>query len=217
VTPSDPDQATTAQARDAATEHRLRVLVADERRDALDALAALLRGLGHQTLPAAISLAEVGERIEEHGPDVALVRLHEDYEHALQLIVRLVAEADVPVLALLDAEDPDFVTAAAREGIYAVAQPVTAASVQGAIEIAVRRHAEAQQLGEQVDQLETALPRRAVIERAKGILMERHGIDDDEAFERLRTQARSTNRKVVDVARAVVDGHALLPRSPNGE
>ena len=94
---------------------------------------------------------------------------------------------------------------------------MTAASVQGAIEIAVRRHAEAQQLGEQVDQLETALARRAAIERAKGILMERHGIDDDEAFERLRTHARSTNRKVVDVARAVIDGHALLPPSPNGE
>ena len=94
---------------------------------------------------------------------------------------------------------------------------MTAASVQGAIEIAMRRHAETLKLGEQVDQLETALARRAVIERAKGILMERHGIDDDEAFERLRAHARSTNRKVVDVARAVGDGHALLPRSPNGE
>ena len=110
MTPLDPEQATSAQARDAATERRLRVLVADERREALDALAELLRELGHEVLPAAINLAEVAERIEEDGPDVALVRLHEDDDHALRLISRLVAEADVPVLALLDEEDPDFVT-----------------------------------------------------------------------------------------------------------
>ena len=168
MTPLDPEQATSAQARDAATERRLRVLVADERREALEALAELLRGLGHEALPAAINLAEVAERIDEHGPDIALVRLHEDDEHALRLISGLVAEADVPVLALLDEEDPDFVTAAARKGIDAVAQPVTAASVQGAIEIAMRRHAETQQLGEQVDQLETALARRAVDRAREG-------------------------------------------------
>jgi AmiR/NasT family two-component response regulator len=50
-----------------------------------------------------------------------------------------------------------------------------------------------------------------VIERAKGILMERHGIDDKAAFQLMRDHARSGNRRVVDVARAVVDGHALLP------
>ena len=50
-----------------------------------------------------------------------------------------------------------------------------------------------------------------MIERAKGILMERHGIDDKTAFGRLRDHARSGNRRVVEVAQAVVDGHALLP------
>jgi response regulator NasT len=50
-----------------------------------------------------------------------------------------------------------------------------------------------------------------VIERAKGILMERHSIDDKVAFQRMRDHARAGNRRVVDVAAAVVDGHALLP------
>ena len=47
-----------------------------------------------------------------------------------------------------------------------------------------------------------ALERRAVIERAKGILMERHGVDEREAFELLRDHARSSNRRVVDVAQS---------------
>ena len=50
-----------------------------------------------------------------------------------------------------------------------------------------------------------------MIERAKGILMERHGLDERAAFELLRDHARSQSRRVVDVAVAVADGHALLP------
>ena len=64
----------------------------------------------------------------------------------------------------------------------------------------MRRYREAARLNEKVGQLEGALERRAVIERAKGILMERHGIDDREAFERLRDHARAGNRRVVEVA-----------------
>jgi len=68
--------------------------------------------------------------------------------------------------------------------------------------------------------LEGAFGRRAITERAKGILMkgilmERHSIDEPAAFEVLREHARSTNRKLVDVASAVVDGHRLLPKQPH--
>ena len=83
--------------------------------------------------------------------------------------------------------------------------------MQSALEVALRRHAEQAELTEAVDQLETALERRAVIERAKGILMERHSVDERAAFELLRAKARSTSRSVVDLSRAVLDGHALLP------
>ena len=62
--------------------------------------------------------------------------------------------------------------------------------------------------------LQGAFGRRALIERAKGILMERHAIDEASAFEMLREQSRTDNRKLVDLAAAVVDGHRLLPRDP---
>ncbi|MGH2898475.1 MAG: ANTAR domain-containing protein, partial [Solirubrobacteraceae bacterium] len=58
--------------------------------------------------------------------------------------------------------------------------------------------------------LESALERRGAIERAKGILMERHGIDERAAFELLRQQARRSNRRVIELAHAVADGHSLL-------
>jgi response regulator NasT len=84
--------------------------------------------------------------------------------------------------------------------------------VQASIEVTIRRYREAARLNEKVEQLETALERRAVIERAKGILMERHSVDERESFELLRDSARSNGRRVVDVAQGVLDGHALLPR-----
>jgi AmiR/NasT family two-component response regulator len=189
----------------------LRVLISDEDREALNALAVLLRELGHEVIDKAVSVTETAESIAAEDPDVAMVRLHHDEQHALRLIQEMVEYASGPVVVLLDEEDADFIPVAAAEGIDAFAQPVSGATVQGAIEVALRRRAEIQALDEKVSQLETALERRAIIERAKGILMERHGVGDQEAFELLRANARATNRKVVDLARAVADGHALLP------
>jgi len=191
----------------------VRVLLADENKATLDDLASLLRSLEHEPTPFAISPSEAAQVIAEEDPDLALVRLHHDDEHALALIGEIAEYASGPVIALLDAEDVGFVAAAAERGISAYVQPVTAGNLQGAIEVARRRHADAERLSEKVDQLETALERRAIIERAKGILMERHGIDERAAFELLRTHARGSNRTVVDVARAVASGHALLPPS----
>ncbi len=75
----------------------------------------------------------------------------------------------------------------------------------GSIDIVLRRFAE-------YHDLQGAFARRAVIERAKGILMERHSIDADAAFEKLRERSRIDNRKLIDLAAAVVDGHLLLPK-----
>jgi response regulator NasT len=76
----------------------------------------------------------------------------------------------------------------------------------------MRRWREHHELEAQVARLENALERRALIERAKGILMERHNVDDRAAFQRVREHARSHNRTVIDVAAAVTEGRALLPK-----
>jgi len=80
------------------------------------------------------------------------------------------------------------------------------------VEVALRRHRDTAALGEKVDQLEGVLTRRGTIERAKGIVMERHGLEERAAFDLLRDHARSRSRRVVEVAQAVVDGFALAPK-----
>jgi AmiR/NasT family two-component response regulator len=194
------------------TERGLRILVADEDESALEGLADVLEELGHVVTPFAVSVTEAAEIIAREDPDLAVVAMHEDDEHALALIGEAVEFATGPVIAQVPQGDTEFVARAAERGITAWVESNDPSTVQAAIEVSVRRYREARRLAEKVDQLETALERRSVIERAKGILMERHSVSDREAFELLREHARSSSRSVVEVAQAVLDGHALLPR-----
>jgi AmiR/NasT family two-component response regulator len=195
----------------------LRVLLADEDAGALRILAGQVRELGHTPTEIAVDLRAAAEAIARDEPDLTIVAVYRDDghddRHALDLIEEINAYSTGPVIALLDREDPDFVASAAERGIFAYARQETADSIQSAIEVAIRRWREQHALSEQIERLEGALARRALIERAKGILMERHDVGDREAFELLREHARSNNRTVVDVAAAVAEGHALLRKA----
>jgi AmiR/NasT family two-component response regulator len=190
----------------------LRVLIADEDKNALDQLAGVLEQLGHEVAPYVVSVSEAIELIGTEDPDLAIVVVHQDDEHALALIAETVEYASGPVIAQTRNGDVDFVSRAAERGISAWIESISPEAVQGAIEVALRRYEETARLQVKVDQLESALERRALIERAKGILMERHALDERGAFELMRDHARAQSRRVVDVARAVTDGHALLPK-----
>jgi AmiR/NasT family two-component response regulator len=190
----------------------LRVLIANEDKDALHQLGGVLEQLGHEVAPYAVAVSEAIELIATEDPDLAIVVVHQDDEHALALIAETVEYASGPVIAQTRDGDVAFVARAAERGISAWIESASPQVVQGAIEVALRRYEETARLQLKVDQLESALERRGLIERAKGILMERHGVDERAAFELMRDHARAQSRRVVDVARAVTEGHALLPK-----
>ncbi|MDX6495078.1 MAG: two-component system, response regulator PdtaR [Gaiellales bacterium] len=186
-------------------EHQhLRVLIANQRSDRLDYVTKVVVSLGHEVVARSLEVGEVATVTGLERPDVALVGLGDSSEHALELIGEIVRQAACPVITLLETEDHAFVSEAAKRGVFAYITDTNPQQLQDSIEIVLRRFAEFQNL-------EGAFGRRATIERAKGILMERHSIDEQVAFEMLRTHARSGNRKLVDIAAAVVDGHRLLP------
>ena len=189
------------------TEH-LRVLIANERADRLALVAPIVAALGHEVIAREIEVQDVGAVTSRERPDVALVGLGESSDHALHLVEQIVHEAACPVIVLIHAPDPDFVKEASKRGVFAYITDADAKDWQSSIDIVLRRFTE-------YHDLEGAFGRRAVTERAKGILMERHSIDEPTAFQMLREHARSTNRKLVDIASAVVDGHILLPKSPH--
>jgi len=187
----------------------LRVLVADGPGPRLDEVSRTVAGLGHDVIARESSLPDVGRITAVERPDVAFVVVSEGTKKALDLIDQIVHEATCPVIAVLDVEDRTFVNQAAMRGVFAYITGDDPQEMQSAIDIVLRRFAE-------YHDLEGAFGRRAVTERAKGILMERHGIDEEGAFEMLRGHARRTNRKLVDVAEAVTTGYAILPARPAG-
>ncbi len=193
----------------------LRVLAADEDQAALEATAAVLEGLGHEVTALAIGVREAADLIAADDPDLSLVVVHDDHEHALALVEELNEYSTGPVIVVLTELDAQLVGEAAQRGITAFAQTMEPEAIQSAIALAVERHREFEALSEKVDQLQGALERRATIERAKGILMERHSVSERDAFEMLRAHARSRSTRVVDIAAAVGEGHALLP-GPGG-
>jgi response regulator NasT len=185
----------------------LRVLIANERKDRLALVAPIVIGLGHEVIAREIAVKDVGVVTARERPDVALVGLGESSQHALDLIDTIVREAACPVIVLLHARDPAFIREASKRGVFAHISDADVDDWPSSIDIVLRRFAE-------YHDLEGAFGRRAVTERAKGILMERHAIDEASAFAMLRERSRTDNRNLIDLAAAVVDGHRLLPKQP---
>ena len=181
----------------------LRVLIANERAERLERVAIVVVSLGHTVIARELNVDEVGQVTREERPDVALVGLGESSAHALEHISKIVQEAACPVIALLGSDDEVFVSEAAKRGVFGYITDGDGPQLQGAIDIALRRFAE-------YHNLEGAFGRRAVIERAKGVLMERHGAGDSAAFEMLRDHSQHSGRKLLDIAQAVLDSHLLL-------
>ena len=188
------------------TDH-LRVLIVNEREERLALVAAIVIDLGHEVIAREIDVDDVGGVTARERPDVALVGLGDSSQHALEMIDKIVRAAACPVIVLLHARDADFVREASKRGVFAHISDADVEDWQSSIDIVLRRFAE-------FHELEGAFGRRALTERAKGILMERHAVDEARAFAMLRERSRIDNRKLIDLAAAVVDGHRLLPKQP---
>ena len=169
-------------------------------------VAPIVASLGHEVIAREIEVEDVGAVTAREPPMSRSSDSVESSDHALGLIDQIVREAACPVILLIHEADPGFVKEASKRGIFAYITDAEAKDWQSSIDIVLRRFTE-------YHDLEGAFGRRALTERAKGILMERHSIGETAAFQMLRDQARATNRKLVDIAAGVVDGHPLLPKA----
>jgi two-component system, response regulator / RNA-binding antiterminator len=187
----------------------LRVLVANQLPERAEAVSEIARSLGHEVVGLELDVEHVAEQTQRERPDVALVGLGESSQHTLELIEQIVRNAACPVILVLEAKNPAFVNEAAKRGVFAYIVDGDKQERQSALDIVLRRFAE-------YHTLEGAFGRRATIERAKGILMAVHGIDEQQAFELLRSHSQRDGRKLIEIADAVTQTHRLLvPRPPS--
>ncbi len=174
----------------------LRVLIADEEQRRVTEIADVISALGHSVVAQLLDVSEIAEATRREHPDVAIVGVDGRQSYALDLISAIVKQAACPVIADIDGDDDSFLRKAARRGIFAYVKHGEQPGMEHALDIVLSRYAE-------FNRLHGALRTGAIIEQAKGILMERHGITADQAFAELRSRARNTNQSVLDVAQAV--------------
>ncbi len=160
-------------------------------------------GLGHDVIAREIYVKEVGAQTAREQPDVAIVGLGLSSEHALDLIGEIVREASCPVIALLHANDPEYIREAAKRGVFAYIIDGTPEELQSAIDITLQRF---NRVPQSSGRLRTARHDRA----GQGNPHARHAIDAETAFVMLRDHSQHNGRKLADVAAAIVESHLLL-------
>lgn len=190
---------------------RLRVLVAED-----DALTSLnireqLESLGHQTVGEARTGREAVEMAASARPDAVVMDIKMPEMDGIDAAREIRARHPCPIVLLTAYDEPELVERAADAGAFAyLMKPADARDLEPTLRLARSRFQEFQTLCSEIDDLQEALRVRKLIERAKGILMQRHGLSEAEAFRRMQKRARDTNRKLGEVAEAVIAAEQLL-------
>jgi len=154
---------------------------------------------------AASTGRELLERCRHERPDLIITDIKMPDLDGISMTETLERDGPVPVILLSAHHDADLIARAGTDHIMAyLIKPVSEADLKAAIPLAMQRFRQMQVLAEESAGLRQALEDRKMIEKAKGILMRRLRIEEEDAFRRLRMLASSQNRKVIEVGRQVI-------------
>jgi response regulator NasT len=197
-------------ATEAAMSRRLRIAVADDERDTREFFQDLLPRLGHQVVAAAggRQLAELC-RVAE--PDLVITDVKMPGADGLEAADEVNRSRPVPVILVSGHSSPELLARAGADYVMAyLTKPVKPADLETAIHLAVLRFERFQALRKEAAELRQALEDRKLIERAKGIVGRRLGVDEEEAFRLLRCEASDSNQKLAQVAQRVIDSDEVF-------
>ncbi|GBD29254.1 putative transcriptional regulatory protein pdtaR [bacterium HR32] len=190
---------------------RLRILIADDEAIRVMTLRTQLRALGFEVVAEATNGREAVELAEQYEPDLAILDIKMPELDGISAARAIVARRPIPVVLLTAYSEPELVERATEAGVFAyLIKPVSEEDLLPTILLARARFEEFRLLRQEVSDLREALEARKVIERAKGILMKRLGISEAEAFRRMQVQSQKENKKLVEIARAIVTAHGVL-------
>jgi response regulator NasT len=193
------------------TEQRLRVAVADDEKDILEYLEEVLPRLGYEVVASASNGREMASRVRQAKPDLVITDIRMPDMDGIDLANAINRDTQIPVILVSAHHDEELVRRAAADHIMAyLIKPISEAHLKTAIPLAMQRFRHFQALADEAASLRQALEDRKLIEKAKGILMRRLRVDEEDAFRRLRMLASSQNRKLVDVGRAVATAEEVF-------
>jgi response regulator NasT len=182
---------------------RWRVAIVDDHERSRSALRAAIWAAGGEVVGEAVRCADALTMVRRAGPDVAVCAAGLPDGDGAQAAAQM-TQADCPVVLFTSHTDESLVERARAAGVMGyLLKPLRPAELAPALDLAIARFAETRQLKQ-------TLEGRKIIERAKGALMARFGLTEDEAFKRLRRAAMDSRRPMVDVARALLVSENIL-------
>jgi len=181
----------------------LRIAIADDEADMRQFLREVLAQLGHQIVGEATTGAQLVQQCRATAPDLVITDIRMPDMGGLEAAAAVNKERQVPVVLVTAHHDADFLASGTGHVMAYLSKPVKAVDLIAAINLAVLRFDQFKQLQGEAATLRQALDDRKVIERAKGIVMKRLRLDEEDAFRRLRKVASDHNQKLVEVAQRV--------------
>ena len=183
----------------------LRIVVADDEPDMRDYFRKILPRLGHQVLATAESGHDLVDLCRKAEPDLVITDIKMPDLDGIDAAAQLYRERPVPVILVSAYHDPSLIERAEVDHILAyLVKPIKQADLAPAIGVAMRRFEQFEELRREAADLRQALEDRKVIERAKGVLMKRANLDEQDAFRRLQKLASEKSRKLVDIAQMLL-------------
>ena len=191
----------------------LRIAIADDEQDVCEYMQDVLPRLGHELVAVAATGRELVEQCRALRPDLVLTDIKMPEMDGIDAAVALYKDAPVPVILVSAYHDAELVERAEADHIMGyLVKPIKQADLGPVISLAMRRFEQFQELRKEAADLRQALEDRKLIERAKGILMKKAGLDEATAFRRLQKLASDKNLKLAEVARIILTAEeAFLP------
>src|SRR5687768_18254692 len=183
----------------------MRVLIAEDETIIRLDLRTLLERNGFEVCAEAKDGEEAVELVRREQPDIAILDVKMPRLDGIEAARRILEERPIPIVMLTAYGQDELVSRAVEAGVFGyLVKPFREEDLVPAIAAARARHAELEALRDEAESLAEALATRKVVERAKGLLMEREGLTEQEAFARLRRASQSSNRPMKVVAEAIV-------------
>ena len=190
---------------------RMRVLIAEDDSAVARGLLQQVESLGHLPLGIARTGAQAVKLSHELHPDVIVMDIRMPELDGLEATTAVLERSPTAVIVLSGHLERELIERAMQAGAMAyLAKPVVAEELEAALQVARRRFEETQELRGEVVTLREALRVRKIVERAKGIIMQRLGVSEAEAFRRLQKGARDQNRKLGDLAQSIVEADQMI-------
>jgi len=189
----------------------IRVMIVDENAARAARLAATLVECGCEIAARLTGRGDLQDKVNEVQPDVIIIAMECADRDTLEDMSRITRERARPTVMFVDRSDSDSIRAAVQAGVTAyVVAGLQPDRVRPVLEVAIARFNEFQELRRELESARSSLEDRKVIERAKGILMKRRGLGEDEAFRLLRKMAMDRKARLATVARELVAAAEVL-------